>query len=250
MEYLSKGLILDGTAAEALCRRGYGKYLGVDVGDVVTKGALTYDLAAREVLCEHVLPEQKGRHMPSPHMYAIGNNGSLLRLTKTNDKCEVLTELINFQQEHVSIAMTRFENDLGGRIVVMGMTLFDEQKQRTNLSQSLYNYRRQRLFQHLVEWCGGDYATVENAANVFVVMNEPLDQACAEFRTMLTLVNLGEDPLERVTVSLPKTYEPINAIYVLTKNGEWKKQRFTRTQNGFSVAKKLSLGEPMCLILA
>lgn len=249
MEYLSKGLILDGAAAKELCARGYGKYLGVDVGEVVTKGALSYDLAAREVICEGFMPGLKGRHMPSPHMYAIGNNGNLLRLTVTDANCEVLSELVSFEKEHISPAMTRYENALGGKIVVMGSTLFDEKKQRTNLSQSLYNYRRQKILQHLVQWCGGDYATVENEANVFVVMNEAIDPPKAGFRSMLTLVNLGDDPLDRISVAFPSMSDSLSEIYYLAKNGEWKKQRFTKTQNGFSITKKLSFGEPVCLIL-
>ncbi|MBR5134617.1 MAG: insulinase family protein, partial [Clostridia bacterium] len=51
LDYLSRGLILDGDAAKALCERGFGKYLGVSVGeDVLSEDPmLVYDLGAREV---------------------------------------------------------------------------------------------------------------------------------------------------------------------------------------------------------
>jgi hypothetical protein len=42
--------------------------------------------------------------------------------------------------------MTRFENELSGRVVVMGMTV------KGNLSQSLFNYRRKRLFEEMLLW--------------------------------------------------------------------------------------------------
>ena len=54
IDALSHGLILDGDAAKILCDRGYGKYMGVSVGDDITNGSnLRYDLLAREVICDN-----------------------------------------------------------------------------------------------------------------------------------------------------------------------------------------------------
>lgn len=249
MEYLSKGLILDGEAAKALTERGYGKYLGVDVGDEAIKPPLSYDLAAREVLRDGVLPELTGRHMPSPHMYATGNNGKLLRLTPTEEGCEVLTELISFEKHRIAPGMTRFVNALGGRIVVMGMTLYNTETGKVNLSQSLYNYRRQRLLQELVAWCGGDYAMVLGDANVFVVMNEAKDPTSSGFRAMLTLVNLGQDSLRKLRVRLPEALRDPKNLWCIEKDGQCLPQRYTPTTDGVTLDRELPFSEPLCLIL-
>lgn len=250
MQYLSKGLILDGAAAAVLTARGYGKYLGVNVSEEAAYGVpLQYDLAAREVLCDGVLPTLIGRNMPSPHMFAKGNNGQLLKMTVTDPACEVLSELVSFERNVISPVMTRFENELGGRIVVMGVTLYDEKRKKDNLSQSLYNYRRQRLLQELVDWCGGDYVAVMGDANIMTVMNEPSKPKASDFRAMLTLVNLGTDPLDRVTVKLPKHLRNPESISYLNRNGAWIGQFFTESNGSVTVERQIAFGEPVCLLL-
>lgn len=250
MRYLSKGLILDGAAAFALVERGYGKYLGVSVqNEDVTTPPLQYDLAAREVLKDGVLPQLAGRHMPSPHMFCKGNNGQLLRMTVTDPACLVLTELVSFNRETVAPVMTRFANELGGRVAIMGVTLYHERRKKDNLSQSLYNYRRQMLLQELVDWCGGDYVAVVGDANVMTVMNEPADPKAADFRALLTLVNLGNDSLDRVTVKLPSHLESPTSISYLNRNGAWIPQPFTQNGNIVTVERRFGFGEPLCLLL-
>ena len=250
LAYLSRGLILDGAAAAALVERGYGKYLGISVANEdVASGALQYDLAAREVLKDHVLPTLTGRHMPSPHMFCKGNNGQLWRITVTDPACEVLTELVSFAGEVVAPVMTRFENELGGRVAVMGVTLYHEKHKKDNLSQSLYNYRRQRLLQELVDWCGGDYVAVVGDANVMTVMNEPADAQHADFRAMITLVNLGNDRLDRVHVKLPSHLETVNEVSYLNRSGAWIRQSFSQKGDTITVERPLGFGEPVCLLL-
>ena len=217
MKYLAKGLILDGAAAAVLFSRGYGKYLGVSVGEDVTLGSkLGYDLAAREVLRDGVLPSLVGRNMPSAHMFAVGRNGYLPTLTVTDPKCEVLSDLVSYDRRVICPATTRFENELGGRVGVMGLTLYHESNGSVNVSQALYNYRRQRLLQELVDWCGGEYAFAVGDANVMTVMNEPTHPEAVDFRALLTLVNLGSDPLEEVCVKLPKHLEHPVSLSSLT----------------------------------
>ena len=234
LAYLSRGLILDGAAARVLSARGFGKYLGVEVGDDVCTAPLQYDLAAREVLCDGVLPEQKGRHMPSAHMYATGNNGQLLRLSACDGRCEVLSELRDFTGNCITPAMTRFKNELGGRVAVMGMTLYNPPKKKRNLSQSLYNYRRQRLFAELVDWCGGQYVTVLDAANLFLVMNEAKHPDEAGFRIMLTLVNLGEDMLEQIDLRLPSSLLDLMSLEAIERDGVKARVKYELSGNRLS----------------
>ena len=71
--------------------------------------------------------------------------------TITDENCKAVTELKNFEGEVISPAMTWFENSLGGKIVVMGMTL------RGNNSFSLFHGARQNLIQNLISKISGTF---------------------------------------------------------------------------------------------
>lgn len=249
MEYLAKGLILDGEAAKVLVERGYGKYLGIDVGEDVTAGMLQYDLAAREILREDVLPDLAGRHMPSAHMYAKGFNGQQLRITVTDPACRVLSDLVSFDRTMIAPVTTCFENQLGGRVAVLGITLYNEATRKENLSQSIYNYRRQRLIQSLVDWCGGEYAAVIGEPNVMLIMNEPADRENTTFRALLTLTNLGHDPLDRVRIGLPEHLKNPDQLSILDRNGTWRSIAFCKDESGIIVETSLGCCDPVYLLL-
>ena len=112
-----------------------------------------YDFGAKETICDEFADiSTGGRQMPSPSTYAPGGNGLFYRMTVTNKKCKVVTELRSFRNDLILPAMTIFENELGGKVIVMGMTVSQ------NNSQSLFNYCRRDLFQHLLSWCSKEYA--------------------------------------------------------------------------------------------
>lgn len=210
----SKGVILDGEAAKIAVERGFGRYLGVSVGEDVAKGTFGYDLGAREVILDAFTGYTKGRRMPIAHIYAPGSSARLLRLTVTDDRCEVVTEARDFRENPVCPAMTRFENELGGRIVVMGMTIHN------NRSQSLFNYRRMALLREMIKWCGGDFAFAVDAPCLFTIMNEAKDPSSSGFFGMLSLINLSADSDSSVTVELPERFLGRSCRY-LAKGGLW-----------------------------
>ena len=242
MKQLSKGLFLDGDAAKQLCMRGYGKYIGVEIGEWVLNGTkIGYDLAAREVICEKFTHLNKGKNMPSAHMLA-GGNGKLLNMTVTDERCEVISEFYTFKKELVSPAMTRFENELGGRIVVMGMTLDN------NVSQSLFNYRRRNLFQYLLKWCCDEYVFVKDAPEVFIIVNEAENPIESGFFGMLTITNLSEDELDEIDLHLPKKWKALSDFKMLDHNGEWNDIEYERTEDGIKIKNKLADITPMYIL--
>jgi len=241
-KYLSKGLFLDGDAAKCLCGRGYGEYLGVEIGDNVADGTVRFDLGAREVICEPFTRKGKGENMPSAHMYSPGGNGKLLRMTVIDEHCEIVTEAYTFQKQFISVAMTRFENKLGGRIVVMGMTL------DRNNSQSLFNYRRQRLLQDLLVWCNDKYVFAKEAAEVFVIMNEAINPNESPFKGMLTLINLCADDLDELALHMPPQWQDSIQLCVLDQSGEWKELEYTKTDDGIVIQQKLKTLSPMYIL--
>lgn len=245
MKYLSKGLFLDGDAAKALCKRGYGKYIGVEVGeDVVTVGKRLFDLGAREVICDGFVSESKGRNMPSAHMLSVYGNGKLLELTKIDDKCETVSEACTFQKEFISVAMTRFQNELGGKVVVMGMTLDG------NYSQSLYNYRRQKLIQELLCWCRDSYTYVKDAPDVYLIENKADNPEECGFKSMLTAANLCEDNLDSLTLHIAEDFGKVNKVQIVDDNGKLKKVKFTKTDDGINIKTSVESLRPIYILLS
>lgn len=241
MRRLSKGLFLDGDAAKALCERGYGRYLGVEVGEDAAPVPLCYDLGAREVICPPFDRYSKGKDMPIAHMFANGGNGILRRLTVTDPKCEIISEACTFQKVPITPAMTRFENELGGRIVVMGMTLAG------NRSQSLYNYRRQKLMQELLVWCADEYVFVRDEPSVFPVVNEAVSPEKCGCAAILTLVNLADDEPKCISLHLPPEWRAYTDYAWLDRDGEWQKLCFEQMADGIRIQKRLEYLSPLVI---
>ncbi len=238
---LSKGLFLDGDAARVLCERGFGEHLGVRVsGEDLSDGMVRWDLGAREIVRAPFAG--RGRNMPSAHMYSPPGNGKWLRMTVTDGRCEVLSDAFTFEQKCLGPAMTRFENRLGGRVAVMGLTL------DKNRSQALKNYRRQRLVQDLMVWMGGEPAFVSGAPMVEVVMNEARDPGASGFIGMLTLVNLCADPLPEVKLHLPERWRAAERLAEIDRSGRLRPLAFGKTADGVVIRKRLAYLDPLYVV--
>lgn len=240
-EYLSGGLILDADSASELSRRGYGQYLGVKIGERLDTGAFRLDLGAREVILPPFAEEAFGTHMPAAHIYAGGKNGAAFRMTVTDPACEMLSEVRDFRGNPVTPGMTRFENALGGRIVVMGQSLCG------NRSHSLINYRRGRLLRRLIRWCRGNVATVEDQPRVLTVMNSAAEPD-SPFEGMLTLLNLCDDPVRNIRLCLPDRWRMCRDIRILREDGEWVPLPFVRLSDGVEAETECGYLNPVFLL--
>ncbi len=240
-KYLAKGLFVDGDAAKALCQWGFGEYLGVEIGDDVAVLPLCYDLGAREIICEKFRAGGRGKNMPSAHMYSVDRNGKLLRMTVTDPGVEVISEEYDYLGELLSPAMTRFVNRLGGRVVVLGSTL------RNNRSQCLYNYRRKRLFEQMLMWCGDCTLFVREEPNLFTVVNKAENAGEQGFRGIVTLLNLGADSIHGVTLHLPEKWTDAKAFYLPGRNAEWERAECTKEGQELTVHTEFRYCEPVYL---
>ncbi len=238
IRYLKGTLFIDGDAAYELANRGFGKYIGVEVGGDVATGMLGFDLGAREILKTPFDEFSKGKNMPIAHMFACGGNGILRRLTPNNDLTEVISEAYTFNKELISTAMTRFKNELGGTVIVMGMTL------ENNLSQSLFNYRRKRLFEELLINASAGIPLVREEPNVHIIVNKA--NTDKDFAYLLTLINLGEDSISSFKLYLPEDMIERD-IYYLNTIGEWERLEFEITGNEAVFNYALDLCEPVYL---
>ena len=238
LEYLSKGLFLDGDGAKALCDRGFGKYIGVEVGeDVFSTGKRMYDLGSQEFVCE---PFGFGT-MPAANGWCPAGQGILRELTVTDENCKIITQLKNFAGEVIAPAMTWFENSLGGKIVVMGMTL------RGNNSFSLFHGARQNLIQNLISKISDDVAYVKNEAKVMLIANKPREKA--EFSAILTLINMGADTVSGARVYIPSDFAKVESLFYLDIDGEWKKADYEKMRDDIIVKMPLEFQEPVYIMI-
>lgn len=240
-EYLSKGIFLDGEAAKILFKRGYGEYLGVDVGDVVTVGTGDFDQCSMEVVRREFVENCVGNYMPNTRTWNLMGNGVLYALKPNCPGCEIVTEFQTFRHEIKAIAMTRFENSLGGKVVVMGTTL------RGNFSQGLYNRQRQDILQVLIKWCKDEYAFVKRESKVFCIMNEATEET--DFKGMLTLLNLSSDKYKDVCVHLPEKWRRNNGFKRLNIQGEWEDFGYSYTEDGVCIHEEIWLGDPFYILV-
>ena len=247
LEALSGNLFLDGDAARCLCEKGYGEYLGVSVGDDVSlQDNLKWDLGACEVICESFVESLEGRNMYPAWMYSPGGNGVALDLKITNENTQAITQLYSFRKTFLTNGMTYFENDLGGKVIVMGMTL------KNNHSQPLFNYRRKYLIQELVRRCSNEFCFVQKAPDVMIIENVNVEQdgmTQADFKEMLTLINLCEDKLDEVWLHIPASLANFSEISILDGEGIWNRAEFLRNGESVILPYRLPYCEPMYLLI-
>ena len=241
--YLSKGLILDGEAAKILCERGYGAYLGVSVEENILHKhpSLAYDLGAAEVITDAFAVDGEGREMPAAHGYCPRGNGKWMELRITDENCKTVTYSRDFRGRIPAPAMTYFENALGGKVVVMSLTVYG------NPSQALFNYRRQRLLQRVVGMLSDAYPFVENAPDVYLIALQPKEKQ--DYLAVMTLINLCDDDAEHVCITLPPQWSGAKEFCTIAKDGSVIPLDARKTDTGIHLHTALRYGEPLCIII-
>ena len=242
MKYLSKGLILDGLAAKVLCERGYGAYLGVNVRLPLVEGNERFDLEAREIIDPKFIPDCRGRHMPRGDNYSPGGNGEVYRIEIADPACEVVTEIVTFRNEPMAPGMTRFRNRLGGTVVVYATEVYG------NASNSLFNYRRQKLLQELIRQHSDSVPMMKNAPRVYLIVNEaPADR---DYLGVLTCINLCPDPPENPELHLPAAWRQNIVFKQMDPDGLWRNAEIEATGDGIILRQPLLYTRPFYLLAA
>ena len=238
LDYLSRGLILDGDGAEALTKRGFGKHLGVSVGEPLSKKnpRLTTDLGATEVITDAFLITGLGRRMQPAHAYCPTGASEWLEVAVTDSKTQVITEARDSRGNVISPAMTYFENELGGRVCVISQGL------RGNNSQSIYNYRRAALIRNIVKKMSDEYPLAECAPDVYIIAVKRAGN------TVLTLINLCTDDAEELGVYLPPALRN-KELLTLNASGIPESLKATKTEKGIRLTEPLSYCKPKYIII-
>ena len=121
----------------------------------------------------------------------------------------------------------------------MGMTVED------NHGQALLNYRRKHLLQSLLP---DEYVVVKDAPDIMIIENETKNRS-ADFRELLTLVNLCEDTVDSVKLHLPAHLADLKEIVLMNRQGEWEPVSFERVSDGAVINQPLAYCDPMYLLL-
>lgn len=243
MKYLSKNLILDGAAAKALFDRGFGEYMGVEIGENITSAEpLCYDLGANEVTRDEFVTEGYAKNMSVASAYAYGHHGKAVRITPTSEDCKVITDVMISSGEVICPGMTVYKNSLGGTVVVLGMMIAD------TYSQSMLCYQRQRLFQRILTELDGDTAYIKDCARLFNILNEAKDPDQSGFIGMLTVINLSSDDEDKILVRLPEKFAAAEKVLSMDINGEWREVEFTRDGNDLEIIAECRYLDPQNLL--
>lgn len=246
LENIFKGLVfVDGNAAAELTKRGLTDYIGVSViPEEVVSGSLVFDLGARDVITPKFRTEGCGKHMPATHMFSNGGCGKLYRLDRLYSGTEPISELYTYDEKFVATTMTLFENPLGGHAVVMGMTI------SANNSQSLYNYRRMRLWQGLIVKYADSLVFPKEHPHISVIMNKAKNETREGFYGMLTLTNLQSDPVESPELHLPPEWREKKCIKRVSRQGRLLPVSYESTSDGIRLSLTLEHLDPVYLVFS
>lgn len=205
---LSEGVFLDGTAAEYLYKRGYGKLLGVESVERGTDA---------NFCSEAIRHPEKYKNIQGKLMYNLifapaGAEGGAFFRIKPMNKAEVITDFLDPNKKPVIPGMITFENDLGGRIAILSFDL------SRNASSSIYNYKKKELIRQTIDWLGKKQLPVciVGHPNIFCVFNKANNNKYG----IVTVINLTADCLDSVDIAVDDEW--INAkVEILRENGKW-----------------------------
>lgn len=213
---LSKGVFADGGAAKEICDRGFGKYVGVSVGEK------NVYVAASERLLSMQHEDGSDIHIPAR---IFGGSWREVALSSADAHSVLISP---DGSEH--IGFTYFENELGGRICTYAAD--------GDFGDGFYSNYRIKLFRKLMLMLSRDL-TVAEFKNYGLCAVREKQKSAAVF-----LTNLATDVAKTITVTLPKT--PKKAFYI-TKKGE--KHEAVITGNSVTISEKLYVYGSVVLIV-
>lgn len=197
-QLLTRGLLLDGTAAEALDRRGFAKDIGV---------------RAKPWAGPSVSGEQWGTVM-LPRDFRYTRLDPLSPATRVHSTLLHRTSGVSRDHQELGPAVTLFQNAAGGRVAVLAASC-GHGNSLTAPGRSFYDEDRKRELVSLLGFvCGRPIPLYyPGDAEVHVKLRQ-----FADGRYLLALTNLGHDPLETTPLA---SAQPVVAVERLTPDGSW-----------------------------
>ncbi|KKO93115.1 hypothetical protein AAW12_01625 [Sphingobacterium sp. Ag1] len=206
---LLKGpLVLDGLAAHSLCQMGYSVYLGVDVQVYKKEIHSCYEGLRNKNMYQNIQGDLQYNWIFAP----AGSEGGRFFELKPNAAVEVVTDFLDEHENPIMASMIRYENRLGGRILISAFDLAG------NFSSTTFNYKKKELMRQNIEWVGGEELPVfvKDAPNIFCVCSANT----AKDTYLITLTNLSSDPTENVLLDIASDLK-VKEVLILDYAGKW-----------------------------
>lgn len=225
---LSGSVFLDGEAAEALAKRGFGNLIGVAVSR----------RAGIDFSGEYV-PATGTKITSSFHQNYGLDGAAVLKLVACG--AETLSHYFSAQPEKaVQPSLTRFTNEKGGRVVVMAVALAH------CTATNVYNFRKRALLIGAFEWLGGkDVFPVRTEKDVNVVVTANEDEA--KTRLVFHAVNLSCDMRESLSFEVAERYRG-SAVEMLD-GATWRAAEATWTGGRLDVPARLGVFDDLVVRL-
>jgi hypothetical protein len=230
-DLLSKGVMMDGKAAYLLSQRGFSDLIGANI----TRG--------RDVkFCNEKIEEDAGfEGIDGKLMYNFifapaGSEGGGFYEMAPAPQAKILTSFCDPAGKAVMPGMIRYENTLGGRIVI---TAFDLDN---NKSSTVFNYRKKEIIRQSIQWLGREPlpVCVRNLPNVFCICNRSETQN----KAIVTLINLCSDSATKVELLVSEEWNNCR-VDVLNAHGEWNQLDVTLGNGSVIIPIELGLMEPV-----
>jgi len=221
-EFLAKGLLLDGSAAEALGRRGFGEFLGVDAHLFAGEDDTTV-----EYFNDDPLNGNSRNVRLSAKAYFSGNNRRLTirgRAVRTLSNAVCVPYYMSPEKQDRGPAVTLFENRLGGRVAVYAVTLDPSSYFLIYFSNLLSSARREQLL-NILTWLNRKPLPLIVESDVNVYVRHGMIAPAQGGGELLAAFNLNIDPLP--SLRLKTDGNPLARIEQLSGSGRWRQLKWT-----------------------
>ena len=202
---LSGRVFLDGEAAEAAVKRGFGDLIGLKLNEKERGITFSGECSAKGI--------EPVRRYPCSFHANCGLDGSRVCDFVLNG-AEELTYFFNGRPEKRDRpAIVRIKNRLGGRVVTMAVAV------RGLTSPNVFNYLKRDFIHEQIKWLGGESAVpahVFNAPKVYMLARE------SEKTLFLHGVNLSCDPVRDIVFDLAPEWLGAG-VETLGADGVWRK---------------------------
>ena len=191
-EMFSRSVLLDGDAAAILCERGCSHLIGCVPGE-------KYDNGVAEFYTSHSLNGEAALERRDTRMtfHHACNTMSLI----PSDGAEPLTDMVSITGEKLGVASIAFENELGGRCVVMG---YDPWRY-PNM------WHREHQLHNIFEWLWNGHEPYRGikAPRIFQLFRESPDKE----KFILMLTNMWEDNSGEILIRFSRQYAGVIRSY-------------------------------------
>lgn len=232
---LSKPVFLDGRAALALSKRGFGKYIGAEVKEG-GKADFCTEIITGKVPVKNISGTTMYNYIFAP---AGTEGGGFFRL-KPLRGAETVTAFAGPDSKPVIPGLIRYRNSFGGKVAI---TAFDLEE---NYSSAVLNYKKKEIVRQTIEWLADSELPVfvRDLPKMYCIFNRAADQK----RAVCVLINLSSDTFSEVKLDLAGEWQKAD-ISLLDKKGNWGKIALTRRAGGVTLKTECKIMSPVILKL-